>query len=475
MTDLSRKVTWPSSVLLVLIIVVCSVILLSCGKEEASSSSSPQVSTTSSQITNPVKQTSYDNLPQLPAQVDEDSGLVVSWVQHSESKFEPCGCVAGMFGGLLRRAPLQSRIPAERLLIVEGGGWSAGKQDFQLIKSQHYITALAAHDIAGLAVGQAELALGRDKLTSLVEIANEQQLAVLACNVDGLPGLKPYRLINKAGQDVLLTAIAPVMDRVSELAVTDPIPHLQALVAQYPQHHIIVMADQSVDALRHLAQQVPGLAAIIGGDVHDPSSEVERIGQTAVVYCGNHGKTVAWWPLNSDVIAFELLRDSYPESVDIRARIVRYQEALAKAELSIDAPQASGMVRLGQSKATYVGSDTCTVCHSDAAAIHGGSRHHHAWDTLQQKGYHRDPECLLCHVTGLGEPSGFTRLQAPISLRQVGCESCHGPGSGHVAAPTEQALRPVTESTCVQCHDAENSPHFEFISYWQKIQHGKNK
>src|SRR5262249_31108826 len=104
-----------------------------------------------------------------------------------------------------------------------------------------------------------------------------------------------------------------------------------------------------------------------------------------------------------------------------------------------------------------------------------------------------DPECLSCHVTGWDPQqyvpfrSGFLGLNADGSslLAGNGCENCHGPAGAHVAAQAgsdaaSQAhfrkllhidLPNAERTTCVKCHDHDNSPEFTFEKYWSMIAH----
>ena len=58
------------------------------------------------------------------------------------------------------------------------------------------------------------------------------------------------------------------------------------------------------------------------------------------------------------------------------------------------------------------------------------------------KDYTTDPECLKCHATGHGKPSGFVSMDATEELHGVTCEACHGPGSGYQA----EAIKGTDES-----------------------------
>ena len=60
-------------------------------------------------------------------------------------------------------------------------------------------------------------------------------------------------------------------------------------------------------------------------------------------------------------------------------------------------------------------------------------------------------------------------------LRDVQCESCHGPARAHVQAPTDPAVRPLAqpgEAICQQCHDNERDHHaFAWATYRPKVVH----
>ncbi len=173
----------------------------------------------------------------------------------------------------------------------------------------------------------------------------------------------------------------------------------------------------------------------------------------------------------------------------------------------------------------YVGSERCMGCHAAEYAVWktadaAGHAHSVAFDHLQnlakrpgQREF--DAECVRCHVVGFGYDTGFKDTVKTPGLTHVGCESCHGPGSGHAAAPRQKdllelmspwkkgpedklpdlatvqklaGLNPIdrgqvqiparqqqtvnfVSSMCMHCHDAENDPHFDLFKYWPKVAH----
>ena len=89
-----------------------------------------------------------------------------------------------------------------------------------------------------------------------------------------------------------------------------------------------------------------------------------------------------------------------------------------------------------------------------------------------------DPKCVGCHTIGFGTMTGYRREFAGAKLANVGCESCHGPGSLHVrqyrdGAPGQFKFRPLGAGDCQKCHYGEFSRPFDWDKSWPTIQHGR--
>lgn len=130
-------------------------------------------------------------------------------------------------------------------------------------------------------------------------------------------------------------------------------------------------------------------------------------------------------------------------------------------------------VGVSRGEARYVGADVCAACHPGAAAVWATTAHARARDVLLVRSKAWDPECLRCHVTGLGHPGGWAGEDQP-QLGFVGCEACHGPGSAHAIAPAAgYGALPHDASACVACHTHDNSPDYRWSGYWPQIRHGR--
>lgn len=142
-------------------------------------------------------------------------------------------------------------------------------------------------------------------------------------------------------------------------------------------------------------------------------------------------------------------------------------EANVKAAANIAVtPPAKGLP-------SYVGRESCSDCHSEAAEFWDKTVHAQAWKTLVDRGQQYDLDCIGCHVTGWQRPGG-SNLGHNEPLRDVQCETCHGPGSIHVAKggvekPSTVQRAPAPELCASQCHTKEHSDTFQLEAYLRDV------
>lgn len=116
----------------------------------------------------------------------------------------------------------------------------------------------------------------------------------------------------------------------------------------------------------------------------------------------------------------------------------------------------------------YVGSQACTECHEDqsksfkayakkAKSFESVKKMLHAVTGDELK------KCYECHTTGYGRPGGFVSESKTPHLAEVGCESCHGPGSVHVQSQERKNIKTkLSAKDCESCHSAERVAAFNF-------------
>jgi 2',3'-cyclic-nucleotide 2'-phosphodiesterase (5'-nucleotidase family) len=122
---------------------------------------------------------------------------------------------------------------------------------------------------------------------------------------------------------------------------------------------------------------------------------------------------------------------------------------------------------------TYIGTTACGACHAPALAQWKTTKHARALSALTRIGRDKDPSCVGCHVTGYLQAGGPKDIaDARARFANVGCESCHGPGSKHGAAADKRGTlaRAVPEATCRGCHTADvTNGEFDYEKFVQAI------
>jgi hypothetical protein len=119
---------------------------------------------------------------------------------------------------------------------------------------------------------------------------------------------------------------------------------------------------------------------------------------------------------------------------------------------------------------TYVGVEACSSCHPQPREVWNNTSHSRAYAALATQFKEFNLECVSCHVTGYEQPGGSTVTHVD-KLKDVQCEICHGPGSKHVADPTDHSLlrrRPET-SVCTGCHHPPHVEGFDPVAKMQEI------
>jgi hypothetical protein len=165
------------------------------------------------------------------------------------------------------------------------------------------------------------------------------------------------------------------------------------------------------------------------------------------------------------------IRKALDCSTAVQDAVGRFYRASGKANVAAAASVAVTPPRKGE--AAYAGTEACADCHDDAVGFWRKTRHAKAWKTLEDRGQQFDLDCISCHVTGWDRPGG-ANLAHNEALRDVQCETCHGPGSIHVAKgglekPFAIRRAPVDDLCASQCHTKDHSDTFDLIPYLRDV------
>jgi len=153
----------------------------------------------------------------------------------------------------------------------------------------------------------------------------------------------------------------------------------------------------------------------------------------------------------------------------IRAAVKRSDRVIFLATLSVLClllPAFTTQAR-GESM-TYVGAEICKGCHEKE---HKNFTSHSKMGTsfnsidLMKKGLTGEEikKCYECHTTGYGKPGGFKSEAETPGLKNLGCESCHGPGSSHASSGNPKEIkRKLDINDCDACHDKNRIAAFNY-------------
>lgn len=402
---------------------------------------------------------------------------------------EPCGCASGQSGGLSRRASVIGRLAQSRpTLIVSCGGAARGASPYDREK-------LAAILRGEAAMGYDVHNIGATELTAGVYPDDESDLLMVSTNIRGLPdSVRKSVIVDVAGWRVLvLGVLSPKLAAAS--ADVDVQPVKPAILGELRRLEsdagaafdtVILLAYADRDELQSLAAELPEIDVVLGGHTGQSVAPV-RLGSTLLTAVSNQGKFIARVTAQELTNRFpqkaspswsadlhEVTADDPEDTLQVE-NLRQFRERLESLDFAADQTSFVSLSRhVGDGQPTFVGTAVCQSCHESDDTLWHDSAHSHAWQTLQDKGAHVDSDCQRCHTVGYGLPGGFTRRGDPVSIERlsVGCESCHGPSSQHVADVTVRTPWQASQ-TCVGCHDHENSPLFDYEPYWQKIMHGK--
>jgi hypothetical protein len=421
----------------------------------------------------------------------------------SRGYLEPCGCRRDQAGGLPGRATVIEEKKVPNRLVFDVGNLAPGDRPYELLKLRYLLEGMTKIGYDAVNLGRAEAAMDRQTLQDSLKSA---PLPYVTCNVidrdSKKPLAEPYRILRRGGLKIGVTGVTHIDEREvgPGIEVRPPVEALAEVIPNLKKScdYLVVLAFVDEDGLREVATKFHEVDCVLGGDVPQSSNTVQEINRAIVFSVMDRGKVIGQISLKRDgeryrpesAKGIKILRDQIKPDKQMVDLIARYKNELR--ERRYEMASAEGMERVISQQSTadeFVGDKACTPCHADSHKVAVGAKHDHAYQTLVTNKSEYDPECLKCHTVGYGLNSGYVDIAKTPALANVQCENCHGRGKEHIrdmlavlkqpslaaaktAAKKPSTLKPVTQASCISCHDEENSENFKFATFWPQIAHG---
>ncbi|MDR2642401.1 MAG: hypothetical protein LBC74_06365 [Planctomycetaceae bacterium] len=446
--------------------------------------------------------------------------LLLVFTGFLDGYIEPCGCAGleQMKGGLSRRHTMFKELTKNNweYVAIDAGNINKGfglqeelKYNFVVDESMRLMKYRA------IGIGNRELLFPTEVLLLYtVDVLNSPKyytsanIAVLAFNPEVV---KPYRIIKQAGLKIGVTSVLAASFGKTitngEIIYVEAVEKLREILPKLNDEKcdkkILIIHGSNEEVIKITKIFQNDFDYIVGSNTPaEPPIRPNFVGKSMLIEVGEKGKfAVAVGLYDDQKTPFRYqsipLDSRYKNSDDVLIRIKLYQTQLEKTGLS-----GLGIKPIDDSRTgicgKYSGTKQCIDCHEEAHKIWRKSKHANAWNALAKEANPPriyDPECIACHVVGWNRKeqvpykSGFSEQKTTPDLINVGCESCHGPCENHVKAEQgadiklQENLRKAiklsvnnnAKKICIECHDGDNSPHFEFNTYWKKIKHKENE
>jgi hypothetical protein len=391
----------------------------------------------------------------------------------------PCGCERSQYGGFARRAAYVRAFRRPGDLTLDLGNLLSPEGPSPVLTFDAALEALRTLGCDALVPAAGEIRRGEE-----FEACAKRQpaLPVVCANLrragDGERPFAPWLLHRtKDGRTVAVIGVAEPFDEAPpRYRVDPPADAVRAAMTELAGRAdaFVVAGGLGDDAATALADALPGVTLVVGGNSPEGARRVRTTAGAPVLHVGTFGWHVGRVEFDE---AFRVtgswlawLDPGVPDDAEVAAIVARWQASVSDENAGF----AEKLVaQFRQQK--FAGSEACATCHEAEFATWKASRHAHAMATLATKGSERDPACIRCHLADV--PLDPKAAPAPLQMG-LGCEGCHGGAARHAELAREGskgsalALSPAKREGCLRCHSPPNDTHFDFGHHWPKIAHG---
>jgi hypothetical protein len=451
----------------------------------------------------------------------------------------PCGCSKPQKGGLERRYNL-IQILNDRgweVVAVDVGDIPQAEAPVKLPNIQgelKYITSMKAlkamnYTAVGIGEYEAKMPLNVPLDWYAVSPLKESLPRILAANLtnrdDEYPtAVDAWKLADKQPAGIKIGVTSIVGPIVAEKKIKDPTPKfgdgakaLEAVLKSMDKEKIDLrlLLYQGYATLQNKPDQPPEAIAcakafpqfqvmLCLSEEDDPEMDEERSWvdqgkdkpKTLLARLGHKGKYVGLVGIYKNAKPRYQVVELSEDFLTPEAEVAKHPIVNLMEDYTLELKNGKYLQKYGQTKhplqvdlpdvvPEYVGSEACKNCHEWAYSVWKKSKHSHAYQTLVDAKHpsnrQYDAECIVCHTVGFGYQTGFKDADATPKLKNVGCESCHGPGGAHVKDHNNEdlaaKLNPWKEAKdetpkqkekrlfkmdlmCQRCHDPENDVHW---------------
>jgi hypothetical protein len=440
-----------------------------------------------------------------------DLVLLISGQQHGY--IQPCGCSYPQFGGLERRYNLIQQLKKDKgwpIVAVDLGDVPQERGPQRMLKYVTSMEALKTMSYSAVGIGQNEAQLPLIDGLAMFALNNEGPPRVLAANLQNrvnFPGAEALAFaggksgVPKVGVTAVVgptVAQAVVPFRVTFDPVNQSLPSiLKDFQKEKVEFQVLLFHGLEAEAKACAKQFQQFQVVLCLTEEEEPPEKPDRVGGTRVIGVGHKGRKVGVVGLfrtgrpNQPFDVYYQLIELGPEyetpkgqeaGNPVLAILEGYTRKVKDEDFLSHYPQTKHPVQINYPDAKYVGSDKCKKCHEYAYEVWQNSKHAHAFQSLitatRPSLRKFDGECVVCHVTGFEYETGYRNEKDTPLLKNVGCESCHGPGSEHLVkrgkdrkllALMNPFKTPPNENeqaknrrllglhdSCMHCHDTDN-------------------
>lgn len=415
--------------------------------------------------------------------------LRILFTTDTQGNFTPCGCAGGPRGGIQARSTAirQERESAPgAVLLLDTGNFSTGiTTDTERTKAEYVTRAMSEIGYDAVNVGRRDARRPREGVLSYDQPGCPLTSAGYTYE-DPDTGERVFSYLDHVVVEIdgfNIGIIGSPMDdlNASELGFENEptttalelLEHINEIVGDDARIFIMITDNSQPwpDALIVSSRFILA-SVVIGGEAAPAGYKEEKSGDEIfhpvfIPRAQSWGRSLGVLDLemspSGGIISYSLRYVDLNEDVE---KDPAFEEMTEEYIAAINEPP-SGIPEIATTG--FIGSESCKDCHGWQYETWEISRHATAWETLEEADRLRESTCIPCHTTGYTESDTFPALMVPYELRNVGCESCHGPGENHKLYQeyviygtlvgeergedlTDPIILTPPESMCLECH-----------------------